>query len=89
VRRNTQRGQLATERALLTTTATAWAQAGGEGNDGSASARSISTPTCQGRAHRQALLTLLQKRASLQEDVEISQRRQLMTPDEYQKEFSA
>jgi hypothetical protein len=36
----------------------------------------------------EALLTLLQKRASLQVDVEdLKQRRQLMTPDEYQKEF--
>jgi hypothetical protein len=34
------------------------------------------------------LLLLLQKRATLQIDVdELKQRRQLMTPDEYQKEF--
>jgi chorismate mutase len=34
------------------------------------------------------LLALLQKRAALQVDVEeLKQRRQLMTPDEYQKEF--
>jgi chorismate mutase len=34
------------------------------------------------------LLQLLQKRAALQIDVdELKQRRQLMTPDEYEKEF--
>ena len=34
------------------------------------------------------LLALLQKRAALEADVdELKQRRQLMTPDEYQKEF--
>jgi hypothetical protein len=86
----TQRGQLATERALLDDNGDGEGrEAGGEGTDGSASARLYLDPDVPGAAPTdEALLTLLQKRASLQADVEdLKQRRQLMTPDEYQKEF--
>jgi hypothetical protein len=86
----TQRGQLATERALLDDNGDGVGrEAGGEGNDGSASARLYLDPDVPGAAPTdEALLTLLQKRASLQVDVEdLKQRRQLLTPDEYEKEF--
>jgi len=86
----TQRGQLATERALIDDNGDGEGrEAGGDGTDGSASARLYLDPDVPGAAPTdEALLTLLQKRASLQADVDdLKQRRQLMTPDEYQKEF--
>ena len=86
----TQRGQLAPERALIDDNGDgAGREAGGEGADGSASARLYLDPDLPGAAPTdEVLLTLLQKRASLQADVEdLKLRRQLMTPDEYQTEF--
>lgn len=86
----TQRGQLATERALLDDDGDGdGREAGAEGTDGSASARLYLDPDVPGAAPTdEVLLTLLQKRALLQEDVDdLKQRRQLMTPDEYDKEF--
>jgi hypothetical protein len=86
----TLRGQLATERALLDDNGDGEGrEAGGEGTDGSASARLYLDPDVPGAAPTdEVLLTLLQKRALLQLDVDdLKQRRQLMTPDEYQSEF--
>lgn len=86
----TQRGQLATERALLDDNGDGQGrEAGGEGNDGSAAARLYLDPDVAGAAPTdEVLLTLLQKRATLQTDVEdLKQRRQLMTTAEYQAEF--
>jgi hypothetical protein len=86
----TQRGQLATERALIDDNGDGQGrEAGGEGTDGSASARLYLDPDVPGAAPTdEALLALLQKRASLQVDTEdLKQRRQLMTPAEYQAEF--
>lgn len=86
----TQRGQLPTERALLDDNGDGEGrEAGGEGTDGSAAARLYLDPDVPGAAPTdEALLTLLQKRASLQIDVDdLKQRRLLMTPDEYQNEF--
>jgi len=91
VRRHyTQRGQLATERAMLDDDGDGIGrEAGGEGKDGSAASRLYLDPDVPGAAPTdEALLALLQKRAALQIDVdELQQRRQLMTPDEYQQEF--
>jgi hypothetical protein len=86
----TLRGQLATERALLDDNGDGEGrEAGGDGTDGPASARLYLDPDVPGAAPTdEALLTLLQKRVSLQADVDdLKQRRQLMTPDEYQNEF--
>lgn len=86
----TRRGQLATERALIDDNGDGQGrEAGGEGTDGSASARLYLDPDVPGAPPTdEALLQLLQKRASLQVDIEdLKQRRQLMTPDEYQMEF--
>jgi len=86
----TQRGQLATERALIDDNGDGIGrEAGGEGNDGSVSSRLYLDPDVPGAAPTdEELLILLQKRAALQIDVdELKQRRQLMTPDEYAKEF--
>jgi len=85
-----QRGQLATERALLDDNGDGEGrEAGGEGTDGSASARLYLDPDVPGAAPTdEVLLTLLQKRASLQADIDdLKQRRLLMTPAEYQEEF--
>jgi len=91
VRRHfTQRGQLATERALIDDNGDgAGRETGGEGTDGSVSSRLYLDPEIPGAAPTdEELLLLLQKRAALQIDAdELKQRRQLMTPDEYQKEF--
>lgn len=91
VRRHyTQRGQLATERALLDDDGDGVGrEAGGEGKDGSAASRLYLDPDVAGGAPTdEALLALLQKRAALQIEVDdLKQRRQLMTPDEYQQEF--
>lgn len=86
----TQRGQLPTERALIDDNGDGVGrEAGGEGTDGSASSRLYLDPDVPGAAPTdEELLALLQKRASLQIDVdELKQRRQLMTPGEYQNEF--
>ena len=86
----TQRGQLPTERALMDDNGDGEGrEAGGDGTDGSASARLYLDPDVPGAAPTdEALLALLQKRASLQVDAEdLKQRRQLMTPAEYQQEF--
>ena len=86
----TQRGQLPTERALIDDNGDGVGrEAGGEGTDGSASSRLYLDPDVPGAAPTdEELLALLQKRASLQIDVdELKQRRPLMTPVEYQNEF--
>jgi hypothetical protein len=86
----TQRGQLATERPLMDDNGDGQGrEAGGEGTDGSAAAHLYLDPDASGGAPTdEALLTLLQKRASLQIDVDdLKQRRLLMTPAEYQAEF--
>jgi len=86
----TQRGQLATERSLLDDDGDGVGrEAGGEGKDGSASSRLYFDPDVAGAAPTdEVLLGLLQKRAALQlESDDLKQRRQLMTPDEYQQEF--
>jgi hypothetical protein len=91
VRRHyTQRGQLATERALLDDDGDGVGrEAGGDGKDGSASSRLyLDTDSAGAVPTDEALLALLQKRAALQIDADdLKQRRQLMTPDEYQAEF--
>jgi hypothetical protein len=86
----TQRGQLATERALLDDNGDGEGrEAGGDGTDGSASAHLYLDPDVPGAAPTdEVLLSLLQKRAAIQVDVDdLKQRRQLMTPAEYQQEF--
>lgn len=86
----TQRGQLATERPLIDDNGDGIGrEAGGDGNDGAMSSRVYLDPDVPGAAPTdEALLLLLQKRAGLQMDVdELKQRRVLMTPDEYEKEF--
>jgi chorismate mutase len=86
----TQRGQLATERALIDDNGDGVGrETGGEGTDGSFSSRLYLDPDLPGAAPTdEELLRLLQKRAALQIDVdELKQRRQLMTPAEYEKEF--
>ena len=86
----TQRGQLATEHAIIDDNGDGIGrEAGGDGTDGSVSSRTYLDPDVPGAAPTdEALLLLLQKRGSLQIDVdELKQRRQLLTPDEYQKEF--
>jgi hypothetical protein len=86
----TLRGQLATERALLDDNGDGQGrEAGGEGTDGPAAARLYLDPDVPGAAPTDdVLITLLQKRASMQADVDdLKQRRQLMTPAEYQAEF--
>ena len=86
----TQRGQLATERALIDDNGDGVGrETGGEGTDGSFSSRLYLDPDVPGAAPTdEELLQLLQKRAAIQIDVdELKQRRQLMTPAEYEKEF--
>jgi hypothetical protein len=86
----TQRGQLATERALIDDDGDGIGrEAGGDGKDGSAASRLYLDPDVAGAAPTDdVILALLQKRAALQIDVEeLKQRRQLMTPEEYQQEF--
>jgi hypothetical protein len=85
-----QRGQLATERALLDDNGDGVGrEAGGDGDDGSVASRSYLDADVVGAAPTdEELLGLLQKRATLELDVEdLKQRRLLMTPDDYQKEF--
>jgi hypothetical protein len=91
VRRHfSQRGQLATERALLDDNGDGQGrEAGGDGADGSLASRTYLDPGRAGDPPTdEELLSLLQKRAALQIDADdLKERRQLMTPDEYQKEF--
>jgi hypothetical protein len=85
-----QRGQLATERALLDDNGDGVGrEAGGDGDDGSVASRSYLDDSVVGAAPTdEELLALLQKRATLEIDVEdLKQRRLLMTPDDYEKEF--
>lgn len=84
-----QRGQLATERSLLDDNGDGRGrEAGGEGDDGSAAARTYLDADLSAAPTDEELLSLLQKRAAMQVDAdELKQRRPLMTPDEYQKEF--
>jgi hypothetical protein len=86
----TQRGQLATERALLDDNGDGQGrEAGADGLDGSIASRVYLDPDVPGAAPTdEELLSLLQKRASLQIDADdLKDRRQLLTPDEYEKEF--
>ena len=86
----TQRGTLPTERALMDDNGDGRGrEAGGDGTDGSAAARLYLDPDVAGAAPTdEELLSLLQKRAALQIDLDdLKQRRQLMTPEEYQAEF--
>lgn len=86
----TQRGQLSTERALIDDNGDGIGrEAGGEGADGSMASRLYLDPEVPGAAPTdEELLQLLQRRAALQIDAdELKQRRQLMTPGEYQAEF--
>ena len=86
----TQRGQLATERALMDDNGDGVGrEAGGEGNDGAAAARLYLDPDVPGAPPtEEVLLELLQKRAAIQEDVDdLKQRRPLLTPADYQNEF--
>jgi hypothetical protein len=85
-----QRGQLATERPLLEDNGDGQGrEAGADGDDGSYASRAYLAPEVPGApAPDEELLALLQKRAKLEADAdELKQRRPLMTPDEYQKEF--
>jgi len=86
----TQRGQLATERALIDDNGDGVGrEAGGDGTDGSAAARLYLDPDVPGAPPTdEVLLMLLQRRAAVQVEVdELKERRQLMTPGEYQVEF--
>jgi hypothetical protein len=85
-----QRGQLATERALIDDNGDGVGrEAGGDGDDGSNASRLyLDLERPDAAPTDEELLALLQKRAALQVDAdELKQRRALMTPDEYQKEF--
>ena len=86
----TQRGQLATERSLIDDDGDGVGrEAGEDGQDGSAASRLYFDADVPGAAPTdEELLRLLQKRTTLQIDVdELKMRRQLMTPDEYREEF--
>jgi hypothetical protein len=86
----TQRGQLATERALIDDDGDGVGrEAGEDGKDGSAASRLYFDPEVPGAAPTdETLLRLLQKRTALHlEADELKMRRQLMTPEEYQQEF--
>jgi chorismate mutase len=86
----TQRGQLATERSLIDDDGDGVGrEAGEDGKDGSAASRLYFDADTPGAAPTdEELLRLLQKRTTLQIDVdELKMRRQLMTPDEYRQEF--
>ena len=86
----TQRGQLATERALLDDDGDGVGrEAGEDGKDGSAASRLYFVADTPGAAPTdEELIRLLQKRTALQiEADELKMRRQLMTPEEYREEF--
>lgn len=85
-----QRGQLATERSLLDDNGDGQGrEAGSEGTDGSLASRVYLDPDVAGAPPTdEELLALLQKRASIESDAEdLKDRRAIMSPDEYQKEF--
>jgi hypothetical protein len=85
-----QKGQLATERALLDDNGDGIGrEAGGEGTDGSIAARAYLDPnTANAAPTDEELLALLQKRTTLETDAEdLKERRALMTPNEYNREF--
>jgi hypothetical protein len=85
-----QRGQLATERALLDDNGDGQGrEAGGEGTDGSSASRVYLDPDVPGAPPTdEELLALLQKRAALENDVnDLKDRRAIIAPDEYEKEF--
>lgn len=85
-----QHGQLATERALLDDNGDGQGrEAGGDGTDGAEASRFYFDPNrADAPATDEQLLMLLQKREALQADADdLKQRKVLMTPDEYDKEF--
>jgi hypothetical protein len=85
-----QRGQLATERALLDDNGDgAGRDASGTGEDGSVASRTYLDEPLPGAAPTdEVLVQLLQKRAALEGDVEeLRIRRTFMAPNEYEKEF--
>jgi hypothetical protein len=86
----TQRGRLATERALMDDNGDGIGrEAGGEGNDGAAAARVYLDLDVPGAPPTdEALLLLLQKRAAIQVDLDdLKERRLLLTAADYQLEF--
>lgn len=85
-----QRGRIATERALLDDNGDGQGrEAGADGTDGADASRLYLDPDMGNEpATDEQLILLLQRRAALQIDAEdLKQRRVLMTPDEYAKEF--
>ena len=85
-----QRGQLATERALLDDNGDGVGRdAAGTGEDGAVASRTYLDEPLPGAAPTDdVLVQLLQKRAALEADVEeLRIRRTFMAPDEYEKEF--
>ncbi|HSC29421.1 MAG TPA: hypothetical protein VLD67_19240 [Vicinamibacterales bacterium] len=85
-----QRGQLATERALLDDNGDGVGrEAAGAGEDGSAASHTyLEDPVAGAPPTDEALLALLQKRASLELEVEeLKVRRTFLPPEEYQREF--
>jgi hypothetical protein len=85
-----QKGQLATERALLDDNGDGQGrEAGADGTDGALASRAYLDPdTADAAPTDEELLALLQKRATLETDADdLKERRALMTPEEYAKEF--
>jgi hypothetical protein len=85
-----QRGQLATERALLDDNGDGIGrEAAASGEDGSVASRTyLDQPVAGAAPTDEVLLQLLQKRAALEAEVEeLRIRRNFMRPEEYQKEF--
>ena len=86
-----QRGQLATERALLDDNGDGVGRdaAGGGGDDGPAASRTYLDEPLPGAAPTdEVLVQLLQKRAAVEAELdELRVRRSFMLPEEYQKEF--
>jgi hypothetical protein len=85
-----QRGQLATERPLLDDNGDGIGrEAAAQGDDGSASSRTyLDQPNANAAPTDEELLRLLQRRASLEAEVEeLKIRRAFLPPEEYRKEF--
>jgi hypothetical protein len=85
-----QRGQLATERALIDDNGDGVGrEAAGQGDDGSAASRTYLDRPIPGAAPTdEELLRLLQRRAALEAEIEeLKIRRSFLQPGEYQKEF--
>lgn len=85
-----QRGQLSTERALLDDNGDGVGrEATGQGEDGAAASRTyLDAPAPGAPATDEALVALLQQRATLElEADELKVRRAFLPPEEYQKEF--